>query len=469
MRNISKKRMSYFLVVILSIITLALMSFINFSTGTYAYAFTEQRHSMQRYGYSIEYSIDRTTGDIFDTRVNRTICISENFCDRAVIVTIRQAYSADIFNLQDFNRSSHISFDAIIEHTYNTRNAAIKFNQILSLQLSIPSKQAVLDAIYQLEQLDKVLAAEPKFFNAYINTPNIDGRSQNAEQSNSSGDLWGLERINAFDAQYLAYSHGKGVKIGFIDGGQVRQHTSLGERNLPGNYSGFYNFDPHPLQVAGVAAGADTGVAPQAYVVSLCNDSGRGFIATLDFAIGMGIRIINVSFGWELVYFLDDILYQPSAASAAAIRNFSRAGGVIVAAAGNENRHFSQRTRMTYPAGYATWPGVDNMIVVGASNQADRRAWYGDPANINWDSPNGSAWSATSVCVFAPGDAIYTTTLTMHWYCDDCFEYYYVDNYTYMLGTSVAAPVVAILRNAENRLNTNKNHIKQCTIQYQNV
>lgn len=168
----------------------------------------------------------------------------------------------------------------------------------------------------------------------------------------------------------------------------------------------------HGTHVAGIVAatannGAGTaGVAPDVRIMALrfMDATGEGYtsdaIRCIDYAIRMGVRVTNNSWGGN-----------GSSRSLLDAMNRARASGMLfVVAAGNES--VDNDATPSYPASYS----LDNMLVVGSSTRTDAISSF-------------SNWGATSVHLFAPGSVIAGPILD--------------HGYGYKSGTSMAAPHVA--------------------------
>ncbi|MDB5264584.1 MAG: Penicillin-resistant dd-carboxypeptidase-like protein [Parcubacteria group bacterium] len=176
----------------------------------------------------------------------------------------------------------------------------------------------------------------------------------------------------------------------------------------------------HGTHVAGTIAATKgnglgiIGIAPNAKIMALRFDLDTASeVRAIDFAIQNGAKIINASFSGS----------APSAAEEEAIQRFEAAGGIFVAAAANgaadqvgdnlDNFPFIESASNTpaYPAQYTT----SNIISVAATGQNDNLATF-------------SNYGEDSVDIGAPGVNILSTV---------------IGGYSYLSGTSMAAPHVA--------------------------
>lgn len=238
--------------------------------------------------------------------------------------------------------------------------------------------------------------------------------------------LWSNKAVQAPTAKSLGYT-GKGVKIAIIDTGIDRNHPDLkvaggacfnedayGTRYCP---NGYQDDEGHGTHVAGIIAAQNNsvgivGVAPNAaiYAVKSLNSEGEGtttsILAGINWAIQNKMDVINLS----LTADEDDSMLHK------AVDKAYNNGILVVAAAGNTGKASGQGDTVQFPARYSS------VIAVSSVNSQFKRV----PSSSNGDK----------VEVTAPGDDIYSTVpLSVDW---DGKR----DGYTWMTGTSMAAPFV---------------------------
>ncbi|HWS48727.1 MAG TPA: S8 family serine peptidase [Candidatus Methanoperedens sp.] len=143
----------------------------------------------------------------------------------------------------------------------------------------------------------------------------------------------------------------------------------------------------HGTHVAGTIAAERNnskgiaGVAPNVKIMALKFDlSSTAAAKAIDFATQNGVKIINASWGGN----------SPSSTIYDAIVRFETAGGIFVAAAGNEGE--DNESVHHYPSDYT----LSNIVAVAATDQNDLLADF-------------SNFGSTSVDVAAPGVDIYST------------------------------------------------------------
>ncbi len=189
----------------------------------------------------------------------------------------------------------------------------------------------------------------------------------------------------------------KRVVVAQIDTGINASHTDLKGRILPGYNAVNFGMDTsdkngHGTQVAGVIAATtnnkrgiagacgefDTVILP---IKVIDDNSGKVLLSSvvegINFAVEYGVDVINISLGSK----------ETSQAELSAINRASAAGIVVVAASGNDGSD-----TLYYPASY------EEVISVSSHNK------YGNA------SASSTHNSYVDVC--APGEDIYTTTVT---------------------------------------------------------
>jgi subtilisin family serine protease len=301
----------------------------------------------------------------------------------------------------------------------------------------LATSQETDETLLDLEASDAVAFAEPHFLYHVERTPD-----DYAEY------LWGLENtglnrgtedadIDAFAAWDI--TTGEGIVVAIIDTGVDASHPDLAPNMWvnPGEIAGNgrdddgngyvddvngWDFmgddgepddlDGHGTHVAGtVAARGDdgygvVGTAFGARIMGLKFLEGRRGGSTYDaaaaihYAVNQGADVINASWAGPG--------YSTMLRNAI---NYARSRGVVfVAAAGNEGNDNDRVS--SYPANY----DLGNVVSVAASDRNDRLASF-------------SNYGDQSVDVAAPGDEIVSTVPGANW--------------SYMNGTSMAAPMVA--------------------------
>lgn len=247
---------------------------------------------------------------------------------------------------------------------------------------------------------------EPDYIGYPTWTPN--------DPSYTGGQQWALGKIQMPLAWDLA--RGQGAVIAVLDTGVDVNHPELQGRLLPGfsftdDTTNVADNCGHGTHVTGIVA-ANTnngvgiaGVAPEAQILPVkvmeryqvgvsCYGSYSDFAAGLIYATDHGARVVNMSFGGT----------TNSTTLANAIAYAADRGVLLVGAAGNNNS-----STLFYPAAYT------QVIAVAGTDGADAR----------YASSNYGDW----VDIAAPAVGVYSL--------------YSNSSYTYMSGTSMAAPHVA--------------------------
>lgn len=293
----------------------------------------------------------------------------------------------------------------VVSKTYNNQaidNALKKYKHIKVKNLSfLKDAQVVLVDDTELTKLksDETIQV---FEDAVVKVEKPkESKNQNVQQQIP----WGVTRIGADKA--WSNTTGKGIKIAVVDTG-ITKHKDL-KKNVKGEFNAIEPGQPaidecgHGVHVAGIIAAEDNkvgtvGIAPndELYAVKDLDANGEGYLSDIvegiEWSISNGMQIINLSLGFES----DFPLLRDS------INKAIDAGLIVVAAAGNTNGG-----RVSYPALY------ENVFSISAIDKTDKIADFSAVGKIDF-------------C--APGVDIYST---------------YINNsYSYLSGTSMAAPHV---------------------------
>ncbi|QYK03540.1 S8 family serine peptidase [Shewanella zhangzhouensis] len=170
-------------------------------------------------------------------------------------------------------------------------------------------------------------------------------------------------------ANQLSLQANAGVKVCVIDSGLDRSNDDFLWQNITGdNDPGTGNWDqhggPHGTHVAGTIGAADNGVgvvgmAPgvDMHIIKVFNANGWGYSSDLAVATekcaAAGANIISMSLGGG----------RPNSTEESAFKAFTRNGGLVIAAAGNDGNNVR-----TYPAGY------ESVMMIGANDANDEIA-----------------------------------------------------------------------------------------------
>jgi subtilisin family serine protease len=209
-----------------------------------------------------------------------------------------------------------------------------------------------------------------------------------AAQDPFRSQQWHLERIGAPTA--WARTLGDGVVIAVIDSGVDLQHPDLRDRLLRDGNGRVVGRDfvapgtppqdenGHGTMVAGVAAAStDNGigvaaVAPRARImpVRVLDAQGRGTSQRVDegirWAVDNGADVVNLSLELAETPSTDQRLLAELTAPVSAVQYAWDRGVIVVAAAGNSS------------GDAADYPASSPVLLVGATDRADRRADFSD-------------------------------------------------------------------------------------------
>ena len=423
----------------------------------------------------------------FEQKVYSNFDINDDFDDSCVIVVMDKFSS-------EFNKSHSAKFSKfpfvkaikdltsltgiIKEKLYLNKNS---FRQIIKIDLKERSKQRVLDAINQLQNINGVLWAGPNMCFKLDESseeqpiawtpPNISLQSAKSSEeqpiamsgSNYKFFQWGLHGFpldNGIHApEAWKYSTGSNtVTVGVIDTG-IAKHESLIDNLRPGWNFVADNDDTddihgHGTAVAGIIGATgnvengvigvcwNVGLVPlKAAKVKITTQSDGTkkkeaefwsdiVVNAIYWAIDNDIDILNMSFG--------GVVEEEYVPFTTALSNYT---GLVVCGACNDKN--DNDISNCYPANYSHGYDFSNRVIsVGA-------------IDINgdiWNDPDyGSNYGANTVNIFAPGKKIMTTCLPE----EDPSGYTNID----MRGTSLAAPHVvgaAVLLYSQYKFNSHR-------------
>ncbi len=407
------------------------------------------------YVYSAEpnYNIEEEFSVVQKFGPKETLAEEKMFCTTTMngqfepgeVLVLLTHKSSDLYTALPSNTFSCIDYETVIWE--NKRPPEIlnkidisKYRQRYTIILKEKTKQAVLDAIKELEKLDFVYCAEPNHI-FEVDLPIVEesssikiGKSVE-EPTNDSGyhpsdtyinHQYAIEKMSLPAAWHISNGTANTIKVGILDSGIDRTHPDL---NIPITRWG-YNFTgdgtdayvatgKHGTHVAGiVGAIADnvvgiSGVSwnVELYSLKVFYQSGvdsdgnpklkgnSNYVASaIEEAGNHQIYLLNYSGGGST---FNPILFE----------EISQFPGLLIAAAGNDGDCINENISPFYPASY----DCQNIISVAATNSNDQLR-----ASSNYGS--------ISVDLAAPGDEIYSTTPNGY--------------YGYKSGTSMAAPQV---------------------------
>ena len=390
---------------------------------------------------------------------NSNIVIEENFTDDTILVTLKNSPSLkDEYTIDDF---SNLDLDNVINITSEPLVKDDDYKITLSLKLSNPSKETVVEYIRILEEREDVYSAEPNYIGEFSsvlpNDPLISGQ-------------WALNSINLPNA-WDAVTGSNSVKVGIVDSGIDRNHPDLINRvnqqlskDCTGSDNPWADGNYHGTHVAGIvgAQGNNSigcvGVNWNIELVSLKvgNEAptSEAVAQAITHAKASGIKILNLS-----------LSVLETEAMTNAINLYD---GIIICAAGNSG---------TYNVGYPASLSNSKIISVGSIESNNTISEFSCWGKVDVWAPGGNILSTipTDYClehdiIFADGtrlcefsssnieilndlvnDGIYTWDQIIDNF-EELFTYspsYFIvfpheeTGYHYLNGTSMATPYVA--------------------------
>ena len=356
--------------------------------------------------------------DLQSLQYYRKATIDDDFEDNSVYVTLKGAFKdleeISFKDIKIVEKVVHISYVDLYggNHVPYSKNGTIpigkaKYHHMFDIVFEEHSKEKVLQVIDLLQTLDIVLSAGANFigYTQPIYTP--DDTDYSTKQWGLN-DTYGIEIENAWDITRGSLS----VKVGILEENIDMAHKDLSGRVFVGNFTPDSSEDKfHGTHIAGIigAEHNDIGIAGIAECqMYLLNRSKFKFADTIDYANKNGIKILNASY----IYTKSKNGSGPSNYDAFYQKHYDALNaynGIFIAGAANDNSNNDEIK--VYPACY----DLPNVISVGAL----------DKRGIKYPSSN---FGKMSVDLFAPGDAIYSTTPN--------------NSYHNSFGTSMAAPFV---------------------------
>lgn len=251
--------------------------------------------------------------------------------------------------------------------------------------------------------------------------------------SQANLDEWNLIKLTSTDV--AAAQGGAGVTVAVMDGLTDCRHVDLTTRcenfQIDGGRYRFYG--NHGTHVAGIVAGAQTGVAPSAHILNYAVFDDRRYVANesklinawLD-ASARGATITNMSFGCT------GLALCFTAAEVGAMASAGLSSMLFVKAAGNDDVNLANESVAV--SGDAARDAMARLMLVGSLELSGAMSSYSNRPGETCLLPTGASGCVEGLkwkyyFIVAPGSSIYSTLPG--------------GSYGYMSGTSMAAPVVA--------------------------
>ncbi len=367
--------------------------------------------------------------------------------------------------LPDLKKESRLTYDATVIHSYNLTGRGF------SLSLSPSKKSDALRSLRMDPRVDYVVPDVWMTANAY------------------KGSTWGLDRVDdrdridynrlTRDNSYSADAFGTTVDVYIMDTGININHIELAERasygvnTNPRDYPGERRFPDgtldttnasdcfgHGTHVAGIAGSNSYGVASNIALkaVRVLDCHGDGSTSGTVSEVKAGVEwvtqqkldhpgvpmVVNMSLGCGAGVPCDDLPHQPLKDAIAAS---TLVGVTYVVAVGNDARIVSVPDACKYSIG----AGIENVINVSATDNADRVATYANYGScVDILAPGGDFPPDADTVIYNEWPE--PLAILSSWALDKEYrpEYttdpqYLVSNYALktMIGTSMAAPVVS--------------------------
>ena len=296
-----------------------------------------------------------------------------------------------------------------------------QFRRILLIRLEQNCRENVLHAVYLLQQREYIKSVEPNLI------PVPDSILEpNDHYFRETGDYyqWAVRRLSLPQAwgSIPSYpSNTRVVRVGILGHGIYANHPELIGRVTAGGYgslssTGDNSYGTRQAGIIGAMGNNNIGIAGISWNVEMVSlgagvgNQTRG----INWATQNGIPILTRSFGGA---------YRVGAPLYHAVQSY---GGLFINSAGNDNENTDNNPR---------FPGLSNVLVVGASNMNDERSVWNEAGT------SASNYGRNSVHLFAPGGGFVNGVRRRIRTTDDPA----ITNqlYGFYGGTSAAAPHVA--------------------------
>ena len=374
----------------------------------------------------------------------RVPSLDENFRDDEITIILDGEHSGTgVMNssydynevIEEFEKVDNLNLDSVEElfEIGPSETVSPTYRRMFNVQLEVPGKDKIIDAIEELQKSDMILSAGPKYnlgtVNTAVTTPPSD---------TYYNQQWGLNGTYGIDVE-TAWDlvDGSGIRVGILEHGIDSSHEDLAGRVAGGNFTPAAGTDlSHGTFVGGIISAVtnnNKGVSGVSQSTLYLLNRGD-LVSSLNYAANNGIKIVNASFFYGEKRGGTTIYYSAIPEHAQAIRNYGRAGGLLVCASGNDNTNIDQ-TPM-YPAAYGDsrlFPDINNVISVGSITSSGSRS-------------NFSNYGENSVHIYAPGSSIISTYPASM--CDngthanDASSRHIARGYHESQGTSYSAPYV---------------------------
>jgi len=252
------------------------------------------------------------------------------------------------------------------------------FRRFLLVRLDQNCEENVLNVIYQLQQREYIYWVGPNhIFRPDTINPNDPYFRLPATNVNHQ---WAVNRLSL--PQAWGITTGSPVRVGIIGHGIDANHEELIGRVSAAPCGRLFDPDAMGTMQAGIIGAAGNngvGIAGISWNVQLVSLGIMNHASGVQEAVRMGIPILTRSFSGG----------ERNTAIYIAVRDYYR--GLFINSAGNEDNNTDISNRQRFP-------GLSNVIVVGASDMNDGRSV--------WNATQSSNYGRTSVHLFAPGGGL---------------------------------------------------------------
>lgn len=198
--------------------------------------------------------------------------INDAFTDNEILIVVKPAWNFTEYTTADFAEIGCVGIADLI-----TDIEPNMLSRIIKLNLSVHSKQNVLDAIRLLEDREDIYCAEPNYILEALATPN--------DTQFTSGNQWAINKIS-LPAAWNITKGSNSVKVGVIDSGIYADHedlesrvsTTLSRSYIASSSNALADSYGHGTRVAGIIGGKKQQSTGNHWCMLVCD---LGFVACI--------------------------------------------------------------------------------------------------------------------------------------------------------------------------------------------